>query len=70
MTTSLYEKDTYAWTQQQVALLANGEFDQADWPNIIEEIESLGKIQRSTLSGLPIYSRASSRGATNPSSAM
>lgn len=46
MTTTLYETDFYAWTQCQAALLREEEFEQVDWDNLIEEIESLGKSQR------------------------
>ncbi len=43
LTSSLYETDFYAWTQQQAALLPNQQWSQLDLPNLIEEIESLGK---------------------------
>lgn len=46
---NLYEADFYAWTQQQVRLLHNQQWEQIDLPNIIEEIESLGKQQRQEL---------------------
>ncbi len=46
---SLYESDFYAWTQQQVALLKQAGWQQLDLPNLIEEIESLGKQQRQEL---------------------
>lgn len=46
MTTTLYDTDFYAWTRRQVELLRAEEFEQADWDNLIEEIESLGKSQR------------------------
>jgi hypothetical protein len=44
----LYDSDTLTWSRQQAALLrrvAEGERinDQVDWPNIIEEIESVGR---------------------------
>lgn len=42
MTTTLYETDVYAWSQHQTALLRAEEFEQVDWNNLIEEIESLG----------------------------
>ena len=47
----LYETDILAWSEQQTALLrrhaagervADGELD---WPNIIEEVESVGRGQ-------------------------
>lgn len=43
MTTTLYETDFYAWTQRQADLLRGEEFEQVDWDNLIEEIESLGR---------------------------
>jgi hypothetical protein len=46
MITTLYETDFYAWTQRQAELLRSEEFEQVDWDNLIEEIESLGKSQR------------------------
>lgn len=46
---SLYETDFYAWTQEQAVLLHNQQWSQLDLPNIIEEIESLGKQQRQEL---------------------
>ena len=49
MTTTLYETeyetDVYAWSQHQAALLRAEEFEQVDWHNLIEEIESLGAEQ-------------------------
>lgn len=46
---SLYETDFYAWTQEQAEFLRNGKWNQLDLINLIEEIESLGKQQRSEL---------------------
>lgn len=46
---SLYETDFYAWTEQQSALLRSQQWSQIDLPNLIEEIESLGKQQRQEL---------------------
>lgn len=48
-TLNLYEADFYAWTQEQVILLRNQQWSQIDLPNLIEEIESLGKQQRQEL---------------------
>ena len=42
---SLYETDFYAWIQQQAMFLHNQQWSQLDLPNLIEEIESLGKQQ-------------------------
>ena len=41
--TSLYERDFYAWTQQQAALIREGQLAAADLPNLVEEIETLGR---------------------------
>ena len=46
---SLYEADFHAWTQEQAMLLRNQQWSQIDLPNLIEEIESLGKQQRQEL---------------------
>lgn len=40
---TLYDTDFHAWTEQQAALLKRGAVKQADLPNIIEEIETLGR---------------------------
>lgn len=44
-----YESDFYAWTQQQVKFLQEEKWNCLDIPNLIEEIESLGKQQRQEL---------------------
>ncbi len=46
----LYETDALAWSEQQAALLqhvARGERinDMVDWPNVIEEIEAMGRAE-------------------------
>jgi Domain of unknown function DUF29 len=43
---NLYEQDFYAWTQQQSHLLQHQQWHQLDLPNLIEEIESLGRKER------------------------
>ncbi|MDY6784837.1 MAG: DUF29 domain-containing protein [Cyanobacteriota bacterium] len=45
----LYETDFYAWTQKQAEFLKHQKWSQLDLPNLIEEIESLGKQQRAEL---------------------
>ncbi|MFB2833376.1 DUF29 domain-containing protein [Floridanema evergladense] len=42
-TSDLYERDFYAWTQQQVNLLKTQQWNRVDTFNLIEEIESLGR---------------------------
>ncbi|MES1022345.1 DUF29 domain-containing protein [Gloeocapsa sp. BRSZ] len=49
MTNNLYNIDFYAWTQQQAKLLRDCKWHELDLPNLIEEIESLGKQQRQEL---------------------
>ncbi|PSB07653.1 DUF29 domain-containing protein [filamentous cyanobacterium CCP1] len=46
---NLYEADFHAWTQEQAMLLRNQQWSQIDLPNLVEEIESLGKQQRQEL---------------------
>jgi hypothetical protein len=49
MLSNLYETDFYAWTLEQSRLLKQGSFEHLDIPNLVEEIESLGKQQRQEL---------------------
>ena len=51
MTMATYETDFYQWTQQQAALLRQGEFNRVDLDlaNIAEEIESMGRGQTHSL---------------------
>ncbi|MFN8489238.1 MAG: DUF29 domain-containing protein [Caldilineaceae bacterium] len=46
MPQTLYERDFYAWTQQQAALLQAEELEKLDLPNLFEEIEAMGRSQR------------------------
>lgn len=48
MTVANYETDFYLWTQQQAALLRQGELNRVDLDlaNIAEEIEDMGKSNR------------------------
>lgn len=46
---SLYEKDFYAWTQQQAQFLRERAWEKLDLPHWIEEMESLGRQQRQEL---------------------
>jgi hypothetical protein len=46
---NLYEADFHAWTQQQASLLREQHWSKIDLPNLIEEIESLGRQQRQEL---------------------
>jgi hypothetical protein len=46
---NLYETDFHAWSQEQADFLHSKKWNQIDLPNLIEEIESLGKQQRQEL---------------------
>lgn len=47
--TSLYHTDFHAWANQQAALLRAGNLGAADIPNLIEEIESMGRSEQREL---------------------
>lgn len=44
-----YEKDFFAWSQEQASLLKSGRYSQLDTTHLIEEIEDLGKRERRAL---------------------
>ncbi len=44
-----YEADFYAWTQQQAKFLQEEKWNCLDIPNLVEEIESLGRQERREL---------------------
>ena len=45
----LYERDFYSWTAQQAAALKRKDLAAIDWENVIEEIEALGRAEKSSL---------------------
>ncbi len=45
----LYDRDFYAWANEQAALLRAGKLDAADIAHIAEEIESMGKTEKREL---------------------
>src|SRR4028118_932466 len=45
----LYETDFYAWTIEQAKFLKDSVWECLDVPNLVEEIDSLGKQQRQEL---------------------
>ena len=45
----LYERDFYAWANEQAALLRDGKLAQADIEHIAEEIESMGRTEKREL---------------------
>lgn len=46
---NLYETDFYAWTKEQAELLKHKTWEALDLPNLIEEIESLGRQEQQEL---------------------
>ncbi len=50
MSASQYDSDFYLWTQEQAALLRQGLLADVDAVNLAEEIESMGKRDRRSLS--------------------
>jgi hypothetical protein len=46
-TKDLYEEDFYVWTEAQAALLRERRFAALDLANLIEEVEALGRAERS-----------------------
>jgi len=44
-----YEKDFYSWTHEQAELLRTGQFNSLDIPNLIEEIETMGRSEKREL---------------------
>ncbi len=52
MTDTLYDRDFYAWANEQAALLRAGKLEQADIANIADEIESMGCSEMSHLINL------------------
>jgi len=47
---SLYDTDYQCWLEQIVAQLRTRDFNDLDWENLIEEIESLGKSDKRAIS--------------------
>jgi hypothetical protein len=45
----LYDRDFYAWANEQAALLRAGKLSEADIEHIAEEVESLGKTEKREL---------------------
>jgi Domain of unknown function DUF29 len=45
----LYDQDFYLWIQRTAKLLKERSFDEVDWENLIEEIESMGRSQKKKL---------------------
>jgi hypothetical protein len=45
----LYDEDFYVWTETQAALLRARAFDSLDLDNLIEEVEALGRAEKSSV---------------------
>lgn len=52
MTSSLYDSDYNHWLQTTIQHLRSRHFDQIDWDNLIEELESMGKNDKRALLSL------------------
>ncbi|MBD2181728.1 DUF29 domain-containing protein [Planktothrix sp. FACHB-1355] len=48
-TKSLYDRDFYLWIQTTAEQLKKGQFNEIDIPNLIEEIESMGRSEKREL---------------------
>ena len=44
--TSLYDRDGFAWARQQAAALRRRDLEAIDWENVIEEIEGVGRTEQ------------------------
>ena len=49
MNNSLYDRDFFAWANEQAGLLRTGRLSEADIDHIAEEIESIGKAEKREL---------------------
>jgi hypothetical protein len=47
---NLYDRDFYAWTKEQMGFLQHKQFERLDIDNLAEEIDSMGKSEKRTLS--------------------
>ena len=45
----LYDRDFYLWIQTTAKVLKERRFDDVDWENLIEEIESMGRSEKKEL---------------------
>lgn len=49
ITSILYEQDYYLWLEKTATLLRDGKLSELDIPNLIEEIEDMGRSQKDAL---------------------
>lgn len=47
-----YDTDIVAWSEQQADALRQRDMSAIDWPNVIEEIETVGRAETSTVADL------------------
>lgn len=47
--TKLYDRDFFAWTQDQADALRRRSANEIDWENLLEEVESLGRQEQGEL---------------------
>ena len=47
--TTLYESDYFQWLEDTLEKLRNQEYEQVDWENLIEEIETMGRSEKNAL---------------------
>ena len=45
----LYQTDYLHWLDETVERLRSGQFEGLDWPNLIEELEAMGRNERNAL---------------------
>lgn len=46
MDSTLYDRDYYQWLTETAYLLAEGRLSEMDVPNLLDEIEAMGKSQK------------------------
>ena len=46
---SLYERDFYAWTQEQAKAVRERRFEDIDIKNLVDEVETLGRAERNEI---------------------
>jgi hypothetical protein len=47
--TTLYESDYLEWLSHALKQLRNQQYEQVDWENLIEEIETMGRSEKNAL---------------------
>ncbi len=52
MDSTLYDRDYYQWLTETAYLLSEGRLSEMDVPNLLDEIEAMGKSQKRAISSL------------------